>query len=530
MTADNLGTVAFVGGRIMTMDPARPDAETVVIEGGRIAAIGGRDLLEAYPAATRVELGDRTLTPGFIDAHNHMSYAAFEPVWADLHDALTKEAILDRLRRHTEAQPEFGWVHGFKYRDDLYEGPVLTRHDLDELGFDRPIFLMHVSFHMAVVNSRALELLGIGRTTPDPPSGEIEHGPDGEPTGRLFENAWGDALRASIAAHGDPERWADLMEARMRFLLRNGVTALHDTGVFPESEAVYRKLRAEQRLPISVLMMPSGRILLDNRLGDRLDGPTTGEGDEWLRVGPVKLFGDGATPATVGVEATQGGAPFKMGEPRGDFADQVLAAVDHGFDVTIHAIGNTTLDVCLDAFEESLRRSDGDRRFRVEHFYLASARQRARAKAIGLIAGVQPLHIAHLDLLHTFPLDDLVWLPFRQLDEDGIRLAAGSDDPCTVEDTADSTSPILGAVRGETRRALSGTPVFPDQSLPFERWLQASTADAAYAGRQEDERGRLAPGLRADLVVLDGPPSAEHPPAVEETWVAGKRVYRRDEG
>jgi len=223
MTASDLPCIAFTGGRILGMDPWVGEPAVLVVAGTRIVAAGPRDLLAAYPHARIEDLGGRTLVPGFIDAHNHLSIAALHPVWADLSRVTTREEALEALWLQAARDPQAAWVRGAGW-DEAATGLFLERRDLDALGLDRPVLVAHYTLHQCVVNSRALDELGIGRTTPDPPGGTIVRGPDGEPTGLLIERAWSEAHARSMAAYRDPERWAELFAARARQLLRSGIT------------------------------------------------------------------------------------------------------------------------------------------------------------------------------------------------------------------------------------------------------------------------------------------------------------------
>lgn len=511
-------THAFIGGRILSMDPWYPAPEVVVVEHGRIAAVGERGLLQAYPHASRESLGERVLLPGFIDAHNHLSIAALHPLWADLSDVRTLEALLAALRAQADRDPEVRWVRGAGW-SEIGTGLVPDRHDLDALGLERPVLVAHYSLHQGVVCSRGLDELGIGRRTPDPPGGEIVRGPDGEPTGLLVERAWSDAHRRSLAASAGAERWGDLIAARGRVLLRDGITGVHDAACPPSAEAVYRALASARALPISVLVMPHGEALFHAPDATRLAGPATGDGDEWMRVGPVKLFADGGVAPAFDLGI--GGAAARYGSCFPDLADHVQRAVEHGFAVAVHAIGNAALATALDAFDRAVRvRPQHDRRFRIEHAVLASPAQLRRMAALGVMAVVQPGFLHHLGaLVERIPVEGAAWLAFGDMARAGLVLAASSDDPCAFHE------PLRAAVYGATRRTGSGSIVGRDQAVAYEDWLRAYTAGAALAGGQEHERGSLTPGKRADLVVLEGGVDPSAPPRVVETWVAGERVH-----
>ena len=508
---------AFTGGRILTMDGSFPRTEVVVVENGRIAAVGERALLGAYPDAAVEDLGGRTLLPGFIDAHNHLCIAALHPIWADLSTVADKDALQRALREQAEREPEAAWVRGANW-NEAATGLVLDRRDLDAIGLDRPVIVAHYTLHQCVVSSRGLDALGIGRTTPDPPGGLIVRDADGQPSGLLVERAWSEAHARSVAAYHDAERWADLFAARARVLLQDGITCVHDAACSPSAESVYRTMAAAKALPISVLVMPHAEAILMTPPAERLEGPRTGEGDEWLRVGPVKLFADGgiapAMDVSIAGQRTSFGVQFE------DVGEQVSRAVAHGFGVAVHAIGNAGLAAALDAFARVERRRDLDYRFRIEHACLASAPQIREMASLGMIGVVQPGFLCHVgQAVEAVPFDEEIWLPFGDMVRAGIPLAASSDDPCAFYE------PLRTSSHGATRRTGSGGVLGPEQALGYEEWLRAYTIGAAYAGGQEGERGSLTPGKRADMVVLEGPLDPEHPPRVAQTWVAGKKEW-----
>jgi hypothetical protein len=512
---------AFVGGRILTMDPLHSAAEVVVIEGGRIAAVGRRDALNAYPEASIEPLNGRTLLPGFIDAHNHLSIAALHPLWADLSHVVTIEQLQQALAAQAAREPEARWVRGAGWNETT-AGLVLDRHQLDAIGIDRPVIVAHYTLHQCVVSSAGLAELEIGRTTPEPAGGMIACGPDGQPSGLLVERAWSEAHARSMLAYRNPDRWATLFAARARQLLGDGITCVHDAACTPSAEAVYRSMAHTGTLPISVLMMLHAEALLTGVPAERLDGPVTGEGDERLRVGPVKLFADGGIAPAMDVKIAGVRSAFGILFPA--LAEDVARVVSRGFRVAVHAIGNAGLAATLDAFARAAQlRPDDDHRFRVEHATLASHRQLHDMAALGVVGVVQPGFIHHIgQAVEGVPFDDEIWMPFGDMARAGVRFAASSDDPCAFHE------PLRTSSCGATRRTASGGILGPEQAIDYEEWLRAYTAGAAYAGAQEYERGTLTPGKRADLVVLAGALDAEHPPRVVQTWVEGALAYRAD--
>jgi predicted amidohydrolase YtcJ len=509
--------LAFTGGRILTMDPGRREVETLVVDGGRVAAAGDRAILAGWPGCEVVDLAGRIVVPGFIDAHNHLSLVALQPRWADLTAATGVEDLGRALREQAAREPDAEWVRGFGWEQAGDWPEMLRRSDLDALGLDRPVIVTHFSLHMCVVCSRGLELLGIGRHTPDPDGGVIERDAHGEPTGLLVERAWSRAHAESLAAYRDPDRWDEHLLARMRVLLSEGVTCVHDAATAPAAEAAYRRLATAGRLPLSVLAMPHPAAILSGPAADRLEGPPTGDGDEWFRVGPIKLFADGGShPA---IDAHRHGERFTSGIAFPGLAAGVAAASARGFRVAVHAMGNVGLGAALAAFEAVTRTDDGDHRFRVEHATLASDGQLRRLAELGGVAVVQPGFLSVVGRrVSSLGFDDVTWMPFADLVAAGVPLAASSDDPCGAWEPLDTSR------YGATRSTGHGT-LGPDQAVGYEEWLRYWTAGSAYAGGQEDERGRLVPGARADLVILDGELDPDRPPTVAETWVAGRRRH-----
>lgn len=514
-------TWLFFGGRILSMDPAVGEPEVLVVRDERIVAAGGRELALRFPHAERVDLGGRTLVPGFIDAHNHLSIAALHPLWADLSAVRTAEELAAALQAQAKREPEAEWIRGAGW-NEMETGFFPDRQTLDALGFDRPVILAHYTLHQGVVNSQALDALEIGRSTPDPPGGAIVRGADGEPTGLLIERAWSEAHARSLAAYHDPQRWEELFAARARELLRAGITCVHDAACSPLAEATYRRLAQRRALPISVLMMPHATALLQGMDPARWQGPATGEGDENLRVGAVKLFADGGVAPAIDVHAA--GTRLQLGIEFADLREQVLRAAELGFGIAVHAIGNAGVERVLDAFTEVRRRFPSlPHRLRVEHACLLAPAQWRRMAELGVVAVVQPGFLRHVgQAVEHVRFDDASWLPFASIARAGVPLAASSDDPCAPYE------PVRTSAFGTTRLTASGNVFCAEEGLSYEEWLRAYTVGAAMAGEQESERGSLTPGKRADLVVLSGALDPFHPPQVDQTWVAGRPVFMRE--
>jgi predicted amidohydrolase YtcJ len=513
-----VAALAFVGGRVLTMEPGG-QADALIVEGDRISAVGPRSILDSRPDAEVVDLAGRTLLPGFIDAHNHLSLAALEPRWADLSQAEDAAAIRTALVEQAGREPEADWIRGFGWsaRRDF----PLSRHDLDDLGLDRPVIVAHFSLHQAVTDSRGLDALQVGVGTPDPAGGVIRRDEAGRPKGLLIERAWSLAHERSLAGYDDPDRWGELIGQRARSLVAEGITCVHDAACPPAAEAIYARMAGAGALPISVLAMPHPAALLSGLDPHRLDGPPTGEGDEWFRIGALKLFADGGI--ALSIDAHVGGQPVRTGLGFADLYDGVDAAVSRGFAVAVHAMGNAGLEATLDAFADAARAHPGwDQRFRVEHVTLATGPQLDRMAELGVIGVVQPGFVEAMGLrIGDLRFDDATWLPFASALERGVTLAGSSDDPCAPR------APLKVSPLGASRRTSNNHVLHQEESVALEDWLRAYTLGAATAGGQDTERGTLRAGKRADLVALDGELERGAAPPVWATWVAGELAFCR---
>ncbi|MGH9312934.1 MAG: amidohydrolase, partial [Vicinamibacterales bacterium] len=280
------------GGRLLTMNPAAPDAEAIALTGERIVAVGtSRDLLTlAGPRTRRIDLGGRTVVPGFIDAHSHPASAGrlhLREVDCDLRSIADIQAA---IRKRAADTPKGQWVLGFKYDDTkTREGRPLTRGDLDAAAPDHPVRIAHRGGHTAYVNSPALARAGIDERTPDPNGGRIDRDTSGRPSGRLAETATGavDTLTAVTLTRDDYRAGVTLMS---RMLSRAGITSVHDAYGTPDDLRAYRDARETGELSVRVYCL-MGHWHVPDLIAQ---GVRTGQGDEWVRVGAMKMTCDGS--------------------------------------------------------------------------------------------------------------------------------------------------------------------------------------------------------------------------------------------
>ena len=533
--------LALVNANVLTMDPDRPRASAVAIAGGRIEALDvSRDSLNE--ADRVVDLRGATLLPGFHDAHNHMVGFGMSLAEVDLRSSAvgSLDELYAAIGRRAETTAPGEWVVGAGY-DQNKLGAHPHRDALDRAAPGRRVWLRHTSGHMCVVNSLVLADLGLDATATEFPGGRVAADDGGRPTGLLEERA--QLLVGSLVY---PYPLAGLTQAIGRAAeqyLKEGVTSCTEAGIgggwvahSPAELAAYQAARDNGSLGVRVELMAASEVLhpLGAYAGDGLVagldlGIKTGFGDDWLRLGAVKIFADGSlvgrTAALIDPYAGDGagneqGPGNGQGYLQADAADlqaTIIAAHRSGWQVATHAIGDLAIDVVLDAYERALAEYPRrDPRHRIEHFAVVQPRQVARAAGLGVIAVPQGRFATELGdgMLAAVGPARHGWL-YRQrsLLEAGMILPGSSDRPVVAG------APLLGIADMVNRRTASGAPFNLGEAITAQQALHAYTRGSAYASRQEDVKGSIAPGMLADLVVL-----SEDPTAVSPERIAGLAV------
>lgn len=529
-----------VRGALVTMDPERPRAEAMAVVGDTIAAVGTLDEARAAagPHAPVLDLGETAVVPGLIDAHNHMLLTGLQGRLANLGGARSVAEVLERVARWAAEHPDARWVVSSEgwHVDDLAERRHPTREELDRICPDRPVFLPRVG-HTAAVNSRALELAGVGADTPDPQGGAIERGPDGrQPTGLLIEQP----ARRLVADHMPPlsraERIAALREVQARYHAAGLVRVQEPASDADELDA-YQALHAQGGLTMRVTAMPvvgGGAAAAAALERVRGLGVRTGFGDERLMLGGLKVFLDGgASLGTAYLREEWPGRPGYRGElvASPELLEQVAeTCARERWSLGVHAVGGGAIDLALAAFERAhARHPIDDLRFTLIHAYLwPSAENVAAARRLGVVvaaqatmqerfAGIIARHFGWEAVARATPLR--TWL------DGGVTVAGGSDAPVTPFE------PLRGIWQSVTRfHPDRGESVGPDQCLTAQEALATYTVAAAYACFSEATGGALRPGLRADWVALSEdplrcPPERLRDLAVLATAVGGELVH-----
>ncbi len=534
MAADLLLTNA----NVYTLDAARPRATAIAIAGERILALGGDELRVAHyrrGATEVIDLRGHTVIPGLVDAHLHFEWYALGLQNINV-EVPTLEEALARVAERARTAPEGTWLRGRGWNQTLWPGGAFpTAADLDRVAPEHPVFLTAKSGHAAWVNSLALRLAGISTSTPNPAGGTILRDPrTGQPTGILLEDAM--KLVEERLPEPTPAEVAAAMQAALPGAWRAGLTGVHD---FDGRRAfvAYQLLKERGALGLRVVKnLPVALVHEAVALGLR-----TGFGDDWLRIGGIKIFADGALgPRTAAMLESYLGEPDNRGivvTDKEELFEQVSLASAAGLASAIHAIGDRANHDVLDVYEAVRRQelqglgfrppTSGPLRHRIEHVQLLHPDDYGRLGRLGIIASMQPIH-ATSDML----MADRYWgercagaYAWRTQLRAGAVLALGSD--CPVE----PLEPLKGIHAAVTRRRADGSPGpdgwYPEQRLTVEEAVRGFTWGPAYAAYMEDRLGTLAPGKLADLVVLSDDIFSIKPMAMLQTEVLATMIGGR---
>jgi predicted amidohydrolase YtcJ len=505
-------------------------ATAVAIRDGRIAAAGDSDELSraANGRTPRIDLGGRTLIPGFNDAHAHVwKIGHLLTSMLDLRRATSVAAIVDEVRGACDRLPASSWVLGRGFNEAaLAERRMVTRHDLDRASLDRPIALTRTCGHIYAVNSAALARASITRDTPAPDGGAIERDESGAPNGLLHETAMG--LVNRVLPSPSAADYQAMIDAALRHQLSLGITSTADCGVSPALLSAYRSLDAGGSLRARVNVMPLRKLDGDARPVALPDQTVS----EMLRVDTVKFLADGGlSGATAALSVNYRHAPHH-GVLRFDAAElRELCRESHdaGWRIATHAIGDVAIEQVLGIYA-GLGPHPRGIAHRIEHFGVPTADQVARAAALRVIAAPQTIFLRALGRNFRGCLPDGFLprtYPIRAMLDAGVRVALSSDAPVVEDD-----NPLAGIEAAVTRRDGDGQPIAPEQAITIAEALRAYTLGGAVASGDEMNRGTIEPGKWADLAVLSADPTTTDPDAlstirVDMTLLAGRVVFER---
>lgn len=522
---------------IVTMDADFPSVSALAIRDGRILASGDeQDIVACASQRTLlVDLHGATVLPGLIDIHTHsMEWAKgilrnqLDVTYPNVHSVTEIVAQVKERASHTAKGL---WITGAGWDDSkLSEHRYVTRTDLDSVSQENPVYLDHVSGHLAVVNSAALALARITRTTPDPAGGVIERDSSGEATGILKDTAM---LAVENILPPDPPdinvRAAKLISERASAL---GLTTIHDIYITPEEIRGYQDALERGWLKIRVQMSPQIGSLEDAEKLANL-GVHTGFGNDQLKFGAAKMFADGGMgartiaiypPSVEGESANLGVLRWK---PE-DMQKAHLIAARTGWQLETHAIGDRAIDEVLDSYAATIK-SLGltDARFRIVHAGISTPAIQARLKELHVLVDGNPPFVYWIgSWFKKYGPERVRWCyPAKSYIENGIIEGAGSDVPVTP------MSPWWGIWSAVARKDLaSGEVLAPEERISVREALRLYTYNGAYVGFEEKIKGTLQPGKLADFIVVDRdvlavPTDELKDVRVTQTYVGGISIY-----
>lgn len=529
--------VVVLNGNVYTVDSSRPKATALAIIGDRIVAVGSTEEMDAWRGAETkvIDAEGKLVLPGFNDSHVHLVDGSATLFNVRLKDAKSPEEFAKRISEHSAKLPKGEWVLGGDWDDQGFDNPQLpTRQMIDAVTPDRPVFVNRYDGHMALANSYALKLAGITAKTKAPAGGEIVRDAKGEPTGILKDAAM-NLVYAKIPPMGREQKLR-VLEAGMQHAASLGVTSVQDMNPSYADIAAYSALADKGALTLRIYAAP-----LETRWEDQAKiGITRSFGTAFLRIGALKGYADGSLGSTTAyffepymdAPKTRGLLSDEM-HPVSAFKDRLLKADAANLQLCTHAIGDQAISIVLDIYADIIKTNGArDRRLRIEHSQHVHPKDFARYAKLGVIASVQPYHA----------IDDGRWADkrigvergkstyaFRSFIDSGVRMAFGTDwyvAPLNPMET------IYAAV---TRATLDGKRPggwFPEQKITVAEAIEAYTMGSAYAEFQDKEKGSLAVGKLADLVILSDdifsmPKEQIRDVRVLKTMVGGKLVYER---
>lgn len=538
--------IAF-NGNIRTQDPKQPFAQALAVRCGRILAVGKNHEIQklARPGCETIDLEGRLTLPGLTECHMHFYDWAVGRRGLDLSGADSLAELSAQLKKAVEDPSRTtvagGWILGQCWNESGWpEGRMPNRYDLDQAAGDRPVMLMRSDLHLAVANSRALQIACITKDTPNPDQGLIERDENGYPTGILQDLAI-NLVKTKISAPSEMDIQESMLQG-FSALHAMGLTGIHDFRLMdgvegPSCFRILQRLRENGQLSMRFWACLPGDLFDETvRLGLR-----TGLGDDFFRIGHVKLFADGslgARTAWMQEPYASGGQGIAL-RPMDEILRIIRIAEDAGVAVSVHAIGDKANHELISVFEKLEReRSAAARRtmakapHRIEHLQLTRFDDLARLAHLHVVGSVQPRQATDDIILTEKEIGERGRFAYRFRDmlDLGIPLAFGSDCPVA------SPNPLNGIHAAVTRQRENGSPKggwYPDQRISIDEAVLGYTLGAAWATGRSEEMGSISPGKLADFIVLDQDIYEIEPEEILETCVAltvvgGKTVYQKE--
>ncbi len=519
-----------VNARVYTVDAAQPRGEAFAIKNGRFIAVGSTaDIRNLATPRTRViDAQAATVTPGFMDCHSHAG--GVEELYGVNGNLSKLRELQAAIRKKIESTPPGYWVDVTMFDDTKLDAP-LTRRELDEVAPDNPVAVNHRGGHTSWYNSKALELAGITRNTPDPDNGRFFRGRDGELTGRVAELARnvfnGKGKRETFSPEQQRERGRNGMRHISQQMTAAGLTTVHDAGANRSKILAFEDAYKNGELRHRAYFLVRGADAFN---GFKAAGLYTNFGNEWVRLGGVKFVADGsASERTMRMSTPYVGTSDYgiLTMTQQEIDEAVEDAHAHDFRVAIHANGDVTIDMVLKAYEKALaKRPDPNRRHRIEHCTLINPDLLKRIKANGVIPTPFWTYVYyHGEKWDQYGDEKLRWMfAHKSFLDYGITVPGASDYmPGPYE-------PLMAIQSMVTRKDYRGKVWGENQKVSVDEALKIATANGAWASYEEDVKGTISPGKYADFVMLEKDPHDVNPDTIKDikvmrTVVGGKVVH-----
>lgn len=534
---------AFINAKVLTMNETNAIEQAVLIEHERIVAVGSNEDIQALIDDNTLihDLDGRTLMPGFVDAHGHFPGSGLGAIAADVSSPPvgtinTLEQLQQRLREHASNTPKGDWVIGFGYDDTLLKGKQHpTRQQLDAVSTEHPVYILHVSGHMGVANSLALQTMGYDKHTENPEGGVIVKDAAGELTGLLEETAHEPFVKASLDM--SLVNFYTLLTTAVDEYASMGVTTAQSGGV---DMTTLKALSSAQRLgliPFRLELWP-----FDDQMGDAIRANEIDLADynsDRIRTQTIKIVADGSIQGFTGYLTHPYHTPFRDDEdyrgyplmPRDKLVEKVLDYQSKGYQLAIHGNGDAAIDDIIYAFDQAQQKHPiEDPRLILIHSQMARDDQLAEMKRLGITPSFFSAHTyywgdRHRDIFMG-PERAMRMSPTRSAKDIGLRYSVHLDTPVVP------MTPMLMVWSTANRMSSNGQVIGREQKVPVMDALRAVTIDAAWQVFRDDELGSIETGKLADVIVVDGDllanPMGIRDLSVQQTFVGGVSIFSRD--
>lgn len=517
----------YYHGKIYTMNDEKPVISSFIVRDGKFFI---PDSNTTFQVKDSVDLEGKTIIPGFIDAHGHIASLGNSLMNVNVAGDSSIEIIQNKVKQFADEHQEMGWIRGRGWDQNLWkEKKFPTSEMLDQIVSDRPVVLGRVDGHAIWVNSKAMQLSEITNLTPDPTGGKIVRDETGKPTGVFVDNA--KLLIEKYIPERDSQTKLTALKTAFHYLTTYGITGVHDAGVSLDDILLYKQNLDQDWFNLRVYAMVYGTS--DAWDFCRKRGMEIGLNNYRLTIRSIKIVADGALGSRGAMlldpysdDPANKGLPVTSAE---QIETIVKQAVQIGFQVNTHAIGDAAIREVLDSYEKYLPKDGINRRFRIEHSQIINLDDMVRYKKNNIIASMQPTHAT----------SDMSWAEqrvgkerikgayaWRKFLDSGIHLAFGSDFP------VESVNPLLGIYSAYTRQDLKGKPIdgwFADQRLTREEAVKGFTTWASYASFTEKLVGQIKTGQYADFITLSDNlfevfPNEIPSITVEHVYFGGKKI------